>query len=279
MNISFTLPQQIIDSSPILISAPTARNGITLIQRLLNSSNKVMVFGENTAFLNLQPRICESMLMIRPDREQINARRSAFINGDKEGWYSDLGPDPEMLLAAAYEAFYKTATAYTLTAMDAGMGNWGIKNPMTDAGMIVRLRNLLKNLRVVFIYRNLYEVIRSAKARKFITDISQVATYANQWKDNLLAELDRQAPNTLFIRHDELVADAESHISQIEALTGVTGIDREVMSRKINTIRGSVRHGMSPTEYINPEDLTTEEIDTIQTIAGNVLDRFDFRPN
>ena len=45
---------------PVFITAPTARNGVTLVQRLLNSSKQIIVYGENTDFMSVLPKLVHS---------------------------------------------------------------------------------------------------------------------------------------------------------------------------------------------------------------------------
>ena len=49
------LQQAMAAHAPIFITAPSARNGVTLIQRLLNSTRQIMVFGENTLLVDHLP--------------------------------------------------------------------------------------------------------------------------------------------------------------------------------------------------------------------------------
>ena len=57
--------------TPVFLVAPTARNGITLIQRLLNTTRQIIVYGENPAFVQTMPSLPSNWVVMpaAPDSE------------------------------------------------------------------------------------------------------------------------------------------------------------------------------------------------------------------
>ena len=246
--------------SPVFVIGPTARNGITLIQRLLNSSRQIIVYGENTGLMHVLPEFAMTTIT---NHQQMGAEldeyRRRFLNGEIEGWTSNLWPDSSQFASVACESFYKGVMVYEQCSREYGYARWGVKNPLGNPYMIPWMLRLLPGCRFVFIHRHLFDVVRSAKARKFITDETQLRKYAQQYQTNMHAVLNTPRDQTMILKHARLVADPEPIIQRLEAFAGVEGIDRTVMQRKINTFPGTQDQGRSHTGYIEPQTITERE--------------------
>ena len=83
--------------------------------------------------------------------------------------------------------------------------------------------------------------------------------------------LNTQRDSLLPIKYESLVENPAAGISQIEAFTGIQGIDPSVMTRKINTFESSEFKGTSPQGYVAPEDLTPGETDILREQAQAAL--------
>ncbi len=253
--------------SPIIVTAPTARNGVTLLQRLLNSSRQIIVYGENTMIMDHLPKIVRSATFFyKASGEEVKEARRKFLSETTESWTSNLWPDMEAFMLRMYDAFYAGTLVYEQSTRQYGYERWGIKIPMTNPGMVEIFRVLMPNCSVVGIYRNPYEVVRSAKARNFITDLAGVQHYAAQWAANLRA-LQEKSGEVHLIAHDDLAANPEAVITKLERVTGVTGMDRTVMDRRINSFEG----------YVEPEPLTDEEAAAIQAHAGEMMVKMGYQ--
>ncbi|MEQ8844067.1 MAG: sulfotransferase [Phycisphaerales bacterium] len=259
--------------SPVFITAPTARNGVTLIQRLFNSSRRIAVYGENLILMDRLPMLVHTtVFQHKACAEEIRDSRRKFLEETTEYWSSNLGPDTEESMLLMFDSFYRHVKMYDDTARRDGFDRWGVKHPMSNVHMIERLRTLLPKSRFVFIYRNLFEVAASAKARQFIKSAADMRNYAVMWQTNLLRVLDEKAPDTLILRHDELVADPADAVARIEAFTGVTGIDQSVTQRKINTFDSNLP-GRASGSYVAPMPLNDEETDILRRFAADALAR------
>jgi len=257
---------------PVFVIAPTARNGITLIQRLLNSSGQIIVYGENLHLIHSLPSMAITAVEShRQAASEFDNARKQFLAGQTEGWTSNLWPDTARFANALCEAFYNAAVVYEQCSREYGYGRWGLKNPLKDPYIIPRMLTLLPNCRFVFMHRHLFDVVRSAKARRFITNQQQLIEYAQLYQANMNAVLNTPRPQTMIIRHADLVADPEPVLSRLEAFVGVSGIDRSVMDRKINTFAGTKDQGRSATGYIDPEPLTDREQAVCMEIAQPML--------
>jgi len=256
---------------PVIVTAPTARNGITLLQRLLNSTRQTIVFGENVQLVETLPALVAANHSLHYNMgPQIRQSREKFLHETTEYWSSNLWPETEPMMRLSFETFYKAVAIYDGSARQYGFHQWGIKNPMTSTQMIHRLAQLMPNARFVLIYRNPFEVVASAKARRFVQSEQQVADYARQWQERLNAATQQQ-DRLLMVKYEDLTANGDAEIGRLEGFTGVPGIDRKVLSRKINTFRGETADGHAPDEYIAPEGLTDRERELIVEQAGDAM--------
>ncbi|MFG0248840.1 MAG: sulfotransferase family protein [Phycisphaeraceae bacterium JB051] len=273
------LAQYVQQLTPVFITAPTARNGVTLLQRLINSSKQMIVYGENTNFMSVVPKLVHSSVQVHNERSaEFNEARKQFLEQTTEGWTSNLWPDPQPLMMVAFEAFYKSVLVYQQCSEKYGYQRWGIKNPLNEPQMIERLRILMPKARYLFIYRNPIDVIKSAKSRKFITTTDQLKQYAAQWAGILTTVVNYGFEQVKVIKYENLISNPDPIIDQIERFAGITGIDRSVMNRKINTfaVSSNVMEGTNTKGYVKPDDLSTDEKKMITDIAGNVMQQFGY---
>lgn len=271
------LTEWIRQIKPVFVVAPSARNGITLMQRLLNSTRQIVIYGENVDLMDRLPAMVHTAVVTHTQfGEQFEASRRRFFNETTEGWTSNLWPSSEHNMLIMFEAFNKVAAMYQQTTEQNGLSRWGVKNPMTSPHMVMRLRAIIPQARFIFLYRNLYDVLRSARARKFIDSPESRDQYITNWHDNMLAVLDNPMPDTLIMSHEDLVANPQESIAAIEQFAEVQGIDPAVLDQKINTFVGPTEAGLSPTGYIEPEPLTEEDVESAQRIAGSLLERLGY---
>ena len=78
--------------------------------------------------------------------------------------------------------------------------------------------------------------------------------------------------NILAVQYEKLIMSPEIEINRIEDFSRVSGIKREVLGKKINTFCGEKSKGYSPSSYIEPEDLTNDEIIIIESTATKALE-------
>jgi hypothetical protein len=260
------------DLRPVIVTAPTARNGITLIQRLLNSTRQIIVYGENKHLCEWIPELVFNVAGIHAKlRQNVEEVRQRFLTDTTEFWSSTLWPDTGLYYRETLVGFYRLLEVYQECSQRYGFQRWGLKHPFNSPAHLERFMTLVPQGLFIFIYRNLYDVARSSKARRFAQTPEDFAQMATNWRTGLCAARAAQRPNLLMVRMEDLVADPEPWITNLEQFTGVHNVDRTVMSRKFNTFRGPTQQGYSPTEYIEPEPLTETEAAMLDKHAGDVL--------
>ena len=75
----------------------------------------------------------------------------------------------------------------------------------------------------------------------------------------------------LLVKYEDLLADRRGRLALLERFTGAEALDARVFDLKINTFRGAEADGHSPTQYIEPADLTEAERRIVMAKAGPVL--------
>lgn len=256
---------------PVFITAPTARNGVTLLQRLLNSSRQIIVYGENQYLMEALPASVHNARGIHEQGgAEIRATRDRFLHETTEFWSSNLWPDTGAYFAQTVQAFQGFLDLYQRCSQEYGFSRWGIKHPLAFP-VFARLYALLPGVRYIYVYRDLRDVARSSKARRFVKSRADLDQLINTWCESVRAMQKLRAENLLILRHEDLVQDPDTWIRRISEHTQITNIDPAVMTRKFNTFRGPAEIGCAENEYIAPAELTESETALIETRAGELL--------
>jgi hypothetical protein len=257
---------------PVVVTAPTARNGITLLQRLLNSTRQIIVYGENKHLCEQVPNAVFTAAEIHNSaRADIERARARFLTETTEFWSSTLWPDTGAYLQGAVEGFRRLVHVYQTCSEQYGFPRWGIKHPFSNLIQFDRFFSLLPGALFIYVYRNLFDVARSSKARQFAKTAEDLERLASNWREGVYAVRRVRHKNLLVVRHEDLVADPQQWLARLEDFTGLRTIDRTVMDRKFNTFQGPAQFGYSPTEYIAPVRLTEAEAALLEKHAGDVL--------
>ena len=273
---SLEVPNRYLALAPIVVTSPTARCGTTLVQRLLTASQNGFVFGEEignqirvltTWFVGEMQRVDRSGAAI--DEEFVQA-----LEGRSADWRPGLLPPSSVLMKAWVETYYQMPSVLAQYADSIGRPQWGFKYPGLTRDAIKAFLQLMPQARVVYVFRNLYDVLKSAKARRFVNTPEETVEFCAQWATNMneIAPLIGNDRIT-FLKYEDFVTQREAHVQFLEQRLGVTGLDVSVFEAKINTFKGAEEGGFSPSGYIEPVDLSEADRATISETAGPVLER------
>jgi hypothetical protein len=131
---------------------------------------------------------------------------------------------------------------------------------------------LMPKARIIYVFRDLNEALKSAKARRFVTTDEEIAAFCAKWATNMREVSDLRADaRVLLLKYEELIADPATSTAAVEAFTGATGLKPEVFDVKVNTFKGDEARGFSPTQYIAPSELTDADRAAITAHAGPVM--------
>ncbi|MDJ0761390.1 MAG: sulfotransferase [Myxococcota bacterium] len=252
--------------SPVFIWAPTARCGITLLQRLITSSRDVLVYGENRYFAQTLPG---SMYDVAGTREASEAARKRLINGDYNFWASNVLPDNDILLRSLMRAFYELVLAFETSTQRDGFCRWGLKHPEFEVlKMQMVIRRFLPRARHIYIYRHIEDVLCSCKSRNWVRSMADVQKLSEKWSESIVERTKHQLDEwTLLMKYEHFMANPGLALEELRSFLDVGRFDEDVINHRINTFVGSTERGFSPTGYVSPSPLTDEERQTMYAFA------------
>jgi hypothetical protein len=273
---SLEVPNRYLALSPVIVTSPTARCGTTLVQRLLTASSNGFVFGEEIGnqLRVLTTWFVDLMQQVERGGAAMDADFEAALKGGHAEWRPGLNPPSKVLMKGWVETYYQLPSTLADYAASIGRPVWGFKYPAYTRDMLRAMLSFMPRARVVYVYRNLYDVLKSAKARRFVNTPEETVQFCAQWATNMseVAELAGD-DRVLILKYEDFVARREEHLRFLETKLGVTGMDAAVFDARINTFRGGEAGGFSPTQYIAPAALSEEDRAAVAGQAGAVLEQ------
>ena len=273
---SLTVPDRYLAAAPVIVTSPTQRCGTTLVQRLLTASDNGFIYGEQTGteFKTLTGWFMGQLKFVEEHGEALQAEFDKALAGDFSEWRPRQTPPPSVILQTWVEIFYQMPYALAQQGEAVGRPIWGFKYPAYTRDTLKAILSLLPRSKVLYVFRNLVDVLKSAKSRQFVNTPEETADFCAAWATNLTEVSDMaQDERILFIRYEDMVAQREDHVRLLELVTGVTGMDPRVFGSKINTFLGDAERGYSPTQYIEPSALNEADRAAIRDKAGSVMER------
>jgi hypothetical protein len=243
---------------PVFIWAPAQRCGTGLLQRLVTSSKEVIVFGEDRFFTDNLPNL---MLEHAEHAEQIKENTGNLASGDHSGWYPSALPKYEDYLDALAGAFQLVVNVYQKSSIELGYARWGTKLPYAESGQVQAINTLLPNARHLYIYRNIFDVMRSIKARKWVESKEGFRLACNNWINSVRQNVDVHGNCEWFhiVSYEKLIGDPKTESQKIQEFLGLKNLDLEVFDHKVNTFVGKQAEGHSESLYVEPVKLTAFE--------------------
>jgi len=268
------IPTEYMSVAPLIVTSPTTRCGTTFLQRLLSTADNGFVFGENvggylSALTNLFAAQIHNAETTGPAND---AALENALKGDVGNWHPTISPPTEVMLSAMIATYYPLPKALETYMASIGRPIWGFKFPGYNFRTIKLMLSVMPNAKVIYIFRNLFDVLKSAKARKFVTSAEEIRKFCADWSQGMgeIAELANEE-RVLPVKYEGLMAQRDDHIQLLQLFTGLEGLDPAVFEVKINTFKGKAEDGKSPTQYIEPAVLTDADIAAVVEEAGPVM--------
>lgn len=232
---------------PIFLMSAGWRTGSTLLQRLIMSDSRVLMWGEPYHECGLIQNLAESM---RPFRSGW-PKPKWFYQGTPPGqlslaWVANLFPAPEIWHKSQRALFN---TLFAEQAHEAGAARWGIKEVRLNAEHAFYLRWLYPKSRFVFLYRNPMDAYLSYRRRgggwyQLYPDkrVFTPTTFGREWRERVEGFLRYgQQLGALSIRFEDLVS---GHI-RLETIADYLGIriNPAILDIKID---GATPHAKQP---------------------------------
>jgi hypothetical protein len=267
-------------AAPIFIAAPARRCGTTLLQRALNSTGRALVYGENFNFMENYPAIVAGVLTryeLRKSRTR-EVREQVLAGGDIDA--SAMFPDYDAYGRLMREHFYRIARYYDQQTRGYGREIWGVKHQIRRLDGFATFLRLLPRARYVFVYRNVFDVARSDKAR-FPGDYSAPESFAllgRSWARHTEFLRRIASPSVLHLEYDDLTQRPQEVINRVEAHCHVSGIDPGVFRRRLNVspVIDRLSEPEKQTAYREPVGLTSAELNALRPIVEQACSRFGY---
>jgi hypothetical protein len=224
---------------PIFLLSAGWRSGSTLLQRLIMSDPRVLMWGEPYDECGMIQVLANTTQAFRPGWPPTDYYYDGTPPDKLSGeWIANLFPSPEDL-RKSHRAFFDTM--FAAPAQRAGAERWGIKEVRLGAGHCAYLRWLYPRARFIFLYRNPLEAYRSycRYGRSWYDTfpgkpVFTPTAFGRHWKslmEGFLSEATKL--NALLIRYEDLAAGS-AQLKEIEAYLNIN-INRTVLKDKVGS--------------------------------------------
>ncbi len=264
-----TLPKNVCNLSPIIVSSPTTRCGTTLLQRLLCSSRNGLIFGEFCALdMDMYLEIfLKNHRLYQKNRQQIDASLAHFKLGELNNWIFDLSPELDTYLPILAKSCFLGLEHCETQALALGRTVWGFKKPSFKPESLSALQVMMPNFKLLYIFRDVFECAQSGKARGALNSLEDFKNYSQFWVQNLLFVLKFfKFENMLVINYRHLIEQPDVWLERISSFTGMEGMDKRILDVKVN----APKDGANLAGYIEPVQLGEEEWQVVENLTANV---------
>ena len=227
---------------PLFVFSAGWRSGSTLLQRLVVSSDRYLLWGEPYHSCDLVRRLAESLLPFArdwPPSEYLYDSVLTSSDGDlTDHFIANLYPPVTSLIDAHRAALRK----FLAPPPDHPGAGWGMKEVRLSGEHALYLRMLFPRAKFIFLVRNPIDAYSSYRERPRWFDRwprEQVRTphaYGRMW--SRLAEsflTHGEAVDAALVRYEDLVAGGDS-LDRLDEVLG-TPVDRAVLSNRIGGFR------------------------------------------
>ncbi len=259
------------DLDPLIVTSPLQRSGTTLLQRLLCSAPNTLIYGERAAqelefFLNIYAYKVQEYGLRREANQRVLSR---VLQGQVNDWILELTPDTDGYLAALQSGAFAGIAYCRDYALAQGRPVWGFKYPAWNPVILRTLRRLMPRARLLFIGRDPFSALRSAKAQHMMDTPLELQRLCQSWLSGMsyIMELDDD-PGVLSVRYEDLVGQSQETLALISAFSSAAGMDPSVLDHRINILPGQQFAGESADGYIPPAELTEDELRMVRQIMA-----------
>ncbi len=245
---------------PVFVLAAAWRSGSTLLQRLLCSTDELVIWGEpygNAGFLPAQARSARALLA----EDWLDPRHfpsdAGALRGMSGRWVANLYPPPAALragLRAGLDAWLQAPAAA------AGVPRFGLKEVRCDVEVAWFLQWLYPDARFVFLVRNPWDAWSSYKGVAWVHTapdrvVRTAADFAALWHHNATSFLRWHDRSGLMLRHEDIVT-GRVPLAGLGAHCGLRAISPAPLQQRI---RGIDKPPVQP---------TADELATIAATVG-----------
>jgi hypothetical protein len=226
------------DEQPIFLLSAGWRAGSTLVQRLVMSDARVLMWGEPYNACSFVQRLAATTIAFRRDWPLPNYYHNGALPKQlSEQWIANLYPSIDAFWCAHRAAF---DAMFSTPAREAGAPRWGIKEVRLGSDHAFYLRWLYPRARFLFLYRNPLQAYQSyANAgRSWYDDwpdrpVFTPTEFGAHWRRLTEGYLrDANELDALLIRYEDLGNDP-TVIDRVESYLDLR-LDRSLLDKKVS---------------------------------------------
>jgi hypothetical protein len=257
-------------SGPIFIFSSNWRSGSTLLQRLVNASNEVLIWGESggaldsfqDAFVRYQQMLGDGDTLYTHGYGGNGSRQfeefSKGETGTHNKWIACMNPPLEHIQAQIRNLMDRI---YRIPAEELGYSRWGIKEVRSGIETAKFLKQLYPDAKFLFLVRNPMSSILSIKKRKWLDERGHpnpLLFYANHWAK--LSKEFRNADFGMLLKFEEMVSDPEL-VRRLGDYLDLDALPEDFISNSHADWPTKNEEGLSMLEKLKLRYLLREEMD------------------
>jgi len=273
--LTIDIPTEYRALAPVIITSPTTRCGTTLLQRLLSSSDNAFIYGEEIGFQvkKFADWLVGMMQHLEKNEANLDEDFQHALLGELNDWRPGMTPPANIMLRSCLHTFYQIPMTLSDYGCSIDRPIWGYKCPAYSHDTIITILTLMPKAKFIYVFRNPFDALESAKARRFVKTDNEVIEYCNSWAKNM-SEISGfvNHERMMFIKYEDLIDQKNVVIKKIELFSGIEHIDLSGFDVRVNTFLGEEVNGHSPSQYIRPEKLTASERATAQACVGPIVE-------
>ncbi len=202
---------------PVFILGCTFRTGSTFLQRLINSSGEVFIWGEN---MDIAEDLRITVAKLASWQAISEGQGGDLTKNRNDAWIANLNPELPRAAEAAARAFFMTY--YMQATRQRGFARWGFKEVRCDAGTARFLLRLFPDARVVLLVRQPRAVLASMATSAWYAQAGGSTGVVKAWRAGVEGFLSLQDARAQLTRLEDF---ATSPVAALETLGRHVGID------------------------------------------------------